>query len=76
VFNVGAGILNIYVLGEGEEAGPSATEVAPRVTGHAHQHLFSLRIDSMVDGVNNSIVETDIVPMEAPTGSKENWAGS
>lgn len=26
----------------------------------------------MVDGVNNSVVETEILPVDAPTGSKDN----
>lgn len=30
----------------------------------------------MIDGLNNSITETEILPMEAPTGSSENWAGN
>lgn len=30
----------------------------------------------MIDGINNSVIETDILPLEAPTGSDENWAGN
>lgn len=44
--------------------------------GHHHQHLFSMRIDPMLDGINNSVVETDVVPSDAPTGSEDNWAGN
>lgn len=41
-----------------------------------HQHLFSLRIDPMLDGLANSVVETDIIQSAHPTGSEENWAGN
>lgn len=63
------GILNIYVLGEGESAGKHGTEVAPRVTAHHHQHLFSVRVDPMIDGLDNSVCETDVVASDEPTGS-------
>ena len=38
--------------------------------------LFCLRIDPMIDGTSNSVIETDVVPLEAPTGSDGNWAGN
>lgn len=56
---------------------PFGTTVAPQVNAHYHQHLFSLRVDPMVDGVCNSVVESDVVPLpNAPTGSAENYAGN
>lgn len=30
----------------------------------------------MIDGINNSIIETDVLPVAEPTGSDENWAGN
>ena len=30
----------------------------------------------MIDGLSNSVVETEIHPVDAPTGSAENWAGN
>ena len=30
----------------------------------------------MIDGLTNSVVETDIIPVEADTGSDENYAGN
>lgn len=30
----------------------------------------------MVDGLQNSVIESDVVPLDAPTGSKENFAGN
>jgi primary-amine oxidase len=49
------GILNTYALNEGEEAGPWGTEVYPQVNAHNHQHLFCLRANPMIDGVNNTV---------------------
>ncbi|KZT52937.1 hypothetical protein CALCODRAFT_520402 [Calocera cornea HHB12733] len=71
-----SGILNVYVLAEGEESSRYATQVAPRIDAHFHQHLFSLRLDPMIDGLKNSVMETDVVPSEYPTGSDENYAGN
>ena len=65
------GILNLYTMAEGEDAGKHGTEVSPRVIAHHHQHLFSVRIDPMIDGLANSVSETDIVAADAPTGSDE-----
>ncbi|KAF8518115.1 copper amine oxidase [Hysterangium stoloniferum] len=71
------GILNVYMLAPGEPSGPFTTQVAPRIGAHYHQHLFSVRIDPMIDGLLNSVIESDIVTLpNAPTGSKENWAGN
>ena len=71
------GVLNVHVLAPGESAGPHATQVAPRIGAQYHQHLFSIRVDPMVDGIRNSVIESDIVPLpNAPTGSAENWAGN
>ncbi|SCZ97604.1 BZ3500_MvSof-1268-A1-R1_Chr4-3g07289 [Microbotryum saponariae] len=70
------GILNTYLLAQGEHAEAFGTQVAPRIVAHHHQHIFCLRLDPMIDGLNNSVVETEIHPLEAPTGSDENWAGN
>merc|ERR1711939_675937 len=70
------GILNLYTMGEGEEGGKFGTEVAPRVMAHHHQHIFSVRIDPMIDGIKNSVIEVDTVPVEESTGEPENWAGN
>ncbi|KAK2464894.1 hypothetical protein APHAL10511_002970 [Amanita phalloides] len=70
------GILQVYVANDGEP-NPHGTTVAPGVNAHYHQHLFSLRIDPMIDGVKNSLVETDVMPLpDAPTGSAMNHAGN
>lgn len=69
------GILNVYTAAEGEVA-PFGTLVAPQVQAQYHQHIFSLRLDPMVDGLRNSVVESDILPVNAPTGSVANFAGN
>lgn len=70
------GILNLYTLAEGESAGGFGTAVAPRVQGHHHQHIFSVRLDPMLDGVENSVVETEVHALDEPTGSDANYAGN
>jgi primary-amine oxidase len=68
--------LQVYVSGDNEK-NKFATKVAPNIDAHYHQHLFSIRIDPMIDGLHNSVVETDIVPLpDAPTGSPQNFAGN
>ncbi|KDR85777.1 hypothetical protein GALMADRAFT_386616 [Galerina marginata CBS 339.88] len=69
------GILSVYVSKD-DEPTPFGTTVAPNVNAHYHQHMFSVRIDPMIDGLKNTVVESDILPLDAPTGSKENFAGN
>ncbi|TRM66237.1 copper amine oxidase [Schizophyllum amplum] len=70
------GILQVYVGADGEP-NPHGTYVAPNVNAHYHQHMFSLRIDPMIDGLQNSVMETDVMRMpDAPTGSVQNFAGN
>lgn len=40
---------------------PYASEIAPGVAAPYHQHLFSARLDMMVDGVGNAVDEVDAV---------------
>ncbi|KAJ5907910.1 hypothetical protein N7495_000592 [Penicillium taxi] len=70
------GMLNTYCLAPSEEAAPYGTQVAPQITAHNHQHIFSLRIDPEIDGTNNSVVQNDAVSTEAPVGSPENLYGN
>ncbi|PWN47568.1 hypothetical protein IE53DRAFT_244019 [Violaceomyces palustris] len=69
------GILNLYVK-ERDEPNPYGVEVAPKVNAHYHQHLFSLRIDPMVDGCENTVVQTDVKQTEAATGTDGNYLGN
>lgn len=69
------GILQVYIATPNEPA-PYATRVAPGINAHFHQHMFSIRIDPMIDGLLNSVIETDVLPMTAGYGSPENFAGN
>lgn len=69
------GILQVYVANN-DEPSPYGVHVAPNVNAQNHQHLFSIRVDPMIDGLQNSVVESDITPVDAPTGSPENFAGN
>ncbi|PWN42404.1 hypothetical protein IE81DRAFT_341451 [Ceraceosorus guamensis] len=71
-----SGILNLYQLEQGEKPEGYGTEVAPRINAHYHQHLFSLRVDSHIDGPLNSIMESHIEESPFPAGSPENFAGN
>jgi primary-amine oxidase len=46
------GVLNTYILAPSESSAPFGTTVAPQITAHYHQHIFSLRLDPMIDGVS------------------------
>ncbi|KAJ3821709.1 copper amine oxidase, partial [Lentinula raphanica] len=72
------GILQVYAQQPGEP-NPFGTTVAPGVNAHYHQHMFSFRIDPMVDGLKNSVVEQDIIPLggeKSATGEDYNFAGN
>lgn len=71
------GIVQVYAEDpKNPSTSPFATTVAPGVSAQYHQHMFSVRLDPMVDGLSNTVVETDIVPLAAPTGSALNHAGN
>ncbi|ODV83161.1 hypothetical protein CANARDRAFT_226437 [[Candida] arabinofermentans NRRL YB-2248] len=70
------GILNTYVLGDDEDAGPWGTRVYPNVNAHNHQHMFSLRIHPRIDGDGNSAAMSDAKPSPFPLGSPENMYGN
>ena len=44
-----------------DEHGEFTTEIAPGLGAPFHQHLFSARLDMMVDGVSNAVEEVDAV---------------
>lgn len=46
------------------------------VNAHNHQHLFCLRINSSVDGPQNTVYMTDAVPSDEPVGSPMNPYGN
>ena len=69
------GILQVYCA-DTDEPNPFGTTVAPKTNAHYHQHIFSIRVDPMIDGLNNSLVESDVVSIPDGTGSIGNFAGN
>lgn len=69
------GMLQTYVS-KPDEPNPYGTTVAPQINAQYHQHIFNFRVDPMVDGLQNSVVETDVVPSPSPLGSDANFAGN
>ncbi|HEU5383185.1 MAG TPA: primary-amine oxidase [Ktedonobacteraceae bacterium] len=52
------GIIAPAAIAAGEQPA-SGTLVAPGVYGPHHQHYFNVRLDSMIDGLHNSVVEVN-----------------
>jgi len=48
---------------------PYASEVAPGLGGPYHQHLFSARLDMMVDGLSNAVDEVEAVRVPVGPGN-------
>ena len=60
------------VFTAGLEAGtdwPYGVEIAPGLGAPHHQHLFSARLDMMVDGLENSVEEVDVEPLPIGEGN-------
>lgn len=53
-----SGIMNTMSLAPGETT-RYGTEVAPRLNAPFHQHFFCARLESSVDGPNNTVVEVN-----------------
>lgn len=51
----------LFTSGYAEADAPYTSEVAPGLGAPYHQHLFSARLDMMVDGVKNAVDEVDAV---------------
>lgn len=56
------GILSTQPIDDGVEV-PFGTRVHPGVLAVHHQHIFSLRVDPFLDGVNNRLVYDEAHPM-------------
>ncbi|THU79486.1 hypothetical protein K435DRAFT_823888 [Dendrothele bispora CBS 962.96] len=74
------GILQVYAKAD-DEPNPFGTTVAPGVNAQNHQHVFSFRLDPMIDGLSNTLVESDVLPLHAVnpshvTTSVGNYAGN
>ncbi|KAI9015690.1 copper amine oxidase [Phycomyces nitens] len=70
------GELNTHVLAEDETPGPYGVMVAPQINAQYHQHFFTMRIDPMIDGTNNSICKVDTQRVPHPTGHPNNMYGN
>jgi len=59
------GILSTSSLKPGDRPGGYGTMVAPNLYAPIHQHFFIVRMDMMVDGMNNTVTEVNVkVPDE------------
>ena len=56
------GVISAGAVAPGESP-RCGTIVAPGVYGPNHQHFFSVRLDTMVDGLSNSVYECDSEPV-------------
>ncbi|CAO3701876.1 unnamed protein product [Rhizopus stolonifer] len=70
------GELNTHVLAEDETPGDYGVEVAPQINAQHHQHFFTMRIDPMIDGVNNTVAKVDVERVPYPTGHPKNAFGN
>ncbi|KAG0175739.1 hypothetical protein DFQ28_003217 [Apophysomyces sp. BC1034] len=70
------GELNTHVLAEDETPGEYGVMVAPQINAQNHQHFFTMRIDPMIDGVNNSVCQVDTQRLPYPTGHPKNAYGN
>jgi len=55
------GMLNTGALDK-DEIPKYGTIVAPQLNAPYHQHFFNFRLDTQIDGINNSVVEVNTVP--------------
>ena len=69
------GMLNTYCLHSTEKAEPFGTNIAKRIDAQNHQHIFSLRVDPEIDGVENTVIQGDAVASDDPVGSDANPYG-
>ncbi|MFI8632382.1 primary-amine oxidase [Microbacterium sp. NPDC077663] len=51
----------VYTSGVRDGDYPFAPQVAPGLGAPVHQHLFNVRLDMTVDGINNAVDEIDVV---------------
>ncbi|MGI8761547.1 MAG: primary-amine oxidase [Jatrophihabitantaceae bacterium] len=57
------GILQTAAIEPGSEPA-HATMIAPGLSAPHHQHLFNVRLDAEIDGVDNTVSEVDLVAAE------------
>jgi len=69
------GILSINLLAVGSSPGGYGTVEAPQINAQYHQHFFAVRLDTEIDGNNNSVYTSEAVPVPEATGSPKNPYG-
>lgn len=67
------GILSTQLI-DPDKTSEWGTVVAPGVLAANHQHLFSLRIDPMIDGQHNTVIQEDSIAV--PQSEEENPHGN
>jgi len=70
-----SGILSINLLAVGATPGGYGTTEATQINAQYHQHFFSVRLDTEIDGNNNSVYMKDAVPVDGATNSTTNPYG-
>ncbi|KAI9274189.1 copper amine oxidase [Sporodiniella umbellata] len=70
------GQLSTTVLAKDEIPEGYGTTVAPQVNAPHHQHFFTMRIDPMIDGINNSVASVDVHVDPLATGHPNNQFGN
>src|SRR5579875_306269 len=68
------GIMNIGAVGPGITPEYGELLNTDGLYAPIHQHFFSFRIEPMIDGLQNSVVETNIVPEQDST--KNRWGNA
>ncbi|RUS31421.1 copper amine oxidase [Jimgerdemannia flammicorona] len=63
------GELSTNLLEQGAIPSGYGTTVAPQINGQYHQHMFSMRLDPMIDSIKNTVSQVDVVPLEGDVGS-------
>jgi len=59
---------------DGENA-PFASPVMDNVSGQFHQHIYAMRLDTMFDGLRNTVYTVDAAPLKGDLGSADNPYG-
>jgi len=62
------GIMNTTALKPGQDA-TFGVEVAPRLNAPFHQHIFAARLETGIDGANNSVYEVNTVTQPRGEGN-------
>jgi len=68
------GIISTVPRVNGENAS-FASPVMENVTGQFHQHIYGMRLDTMFDGLKNTVYRVDSGPLKGDYGSEDNPYG-